>query len=78
MIKNVIQWYRNRREDKKHFRKFLDNREAYDQFLIYLDFKTFLPVVHVVKQNNIHKYREEHGFKVLVETGTFMGDMVQA
>lgn len=78
MVKNVIQWYRNRRENRRHFKKFLDNKAAYDQFLTYLDFRTFLPVVHIVKQNNIHKYREEYGFKVLVETGTYMGDMVQA
>jgi hypothetical protein len=36
------------------------------------------PPPHIVKQRNIHEYRQRYGLEVLVETGTFKGDMVEA
>lgn len=57
---------------------YLNNKEAVDQYLEYLSWGTHLPVAHVVKQNNIRKYQEGYQFKVFVETGTFLGDMVEA
>lgn len=35
-----------------------------------------LPPPHVVKQNVVKEYKEKFGLKTLVETGTFLGDMV--
>ncbi|MGK6350879.1 hypothetical protein [Parapedobacter sp. DT-150] len=40
--------------------------------------ETDLPALHIIKQNNIHKYRKAYGFKVFIETGTYLGDMVEA
>lgn len=36
------------------------------------------PPPHAIKQRNIRDYRERFGLEVLVETGTFKGDMVEA
>ena len=36
------------------------------------------PPPHIVKQNAIAEYQQKYGFSTLVETGTFMGDMVEA
>ncbi|MEM9237813.1 MAG: hypothetical protein AAGB14_13640 [Verrucomicrobiota bacterium] len=36
------------------------------------------PPPHAIKQRNIREYRERFGLEVLVETGTFKGDMVEA
>ena len=36
------------------------------------------PPPHPVKQRNLRRYGKEYGLRVLVETGTFMGDMVEA
>jgi hypothetical protein len=35
-------------------------------------------VPHIVKAKNIADYQKKSGYSVLVETGTFMGDMVEA
>ena len=37
-----------------------------------------IPPPHVVKENIIHEYREKTGIMLLIETGTFLGDMVEA
>ncbi len=36
------------------------------------------PPPHIVKQRTITRYRERFGYGVLVETGTYLGDMVEA
>jgi hypothetical protein len=36
------------------------------------------PPPHSIKQRNIRDYRERFGLEVLVETGTFKGDMIEA
>ena len=36
------------------------------------------PPPHIVKQIMIQKYQKKYGYDVLVETGTFRGDMVEA
>lgn len=36
------------------------------------------PPPHAVKRRNILRYRDELGLKILVETGTYKGDMVEA
>lgn len=60
------------------FQQYLKNKEAVDQYLEYLSWETHLPVAHVVKQNNIRQYQQKYQFQVFVETGTFLGDMVEA
>ncbi len=37
-----------------------------------------VPPPHLVKQMIIKEYQSKYSYKVLVETGTFMGDMVEA
>lgn len=37
-----------------------------------------VPPPHIVKQMIIAEYREKYGYEILVETGTYMGDMVEA
>jgi hypothetical protein len=66
------------REKDPEFQRYLKNKEAVDQYLEYLSWETHLPVAHVVKQNNIRKYQETYQFQALVETGTYLGDMVEA
>jgi hypothetical protein len=36
------------------------------------------PPPHIVKQKTIDDYRKKYGFEILVETGTYLGDMVEA
>jgi hypothetical protein len=36
------------------------------------------PPPHIVKQKTINEYREIYNIRVLVETGTYLGDMVEA
>lgn len=36
------------------------------------------PPPHCIKQRNLRRYARRHGLRVLVETGTYMGDMVAA
>lgn len=37
-----------------------------------------VPPPHIVKQNIIKEYRQKSGYDILIETGTFLGDMVAA
>ncbi|HLW20818.1 MAG TPA: hypothetical protein VKX33_10855 [Cyclobacteriaceae bacterium] len=75
MIKKL---FRSLQKEDKDLQTYLNNKEAVDQYLEYLSWGTHLPVAHVVKQNNIRKYQEAYQYQVFVETGTFLGDMVEA
>lgn len=37
-----------------------------------------VPPPHIIKQGVLRKYAQEYGLTILVETGTFFGDMVEA
>lgn len=37
-----------------------------------------LPPPHAYKISTLRRYREAYGLRILVETGTFMGDMIEA
>jgi len=37
-----------------------------------------VPPPHIIKRNTIIEYQQKSGFSVLIETGTFLGDMVEA
>ena len=37
-----------------------------------------VPPPHFVKQNTIREYQKKYGYKTLIETGTYLGDMVDA
>ena len=37
-----------------------------------------IPPPHIVKQTTIAEYQEESGYNILIETGTYLGDMVEA
>ena len=36
------------------------------------------PTPHIVKQMTIKEYHEKYKYEILVETGTYLGDMVEA
>jgi len=40
--------------------------------------RTYGPQQHSVKEAVIQKYREHYGMQVFIETGTFLGEMVEA
>lgn len=75
MIKKIFDSLRNQNKD---LQAYLQNKEAISQYLEYLTWETHLPIPHVIKQNNIRKYRDAYRFQVFVETGTYLGDMVEA
>lgn len=57
--------YLNKMRDKKQL----------DQWII----RGFpIPPPHIVKQTIIAEYQEESGYNILIETGTYLGDMVEA
>ncbi|HPM02958.1 MAG TPA: hypothetical protein PK816_12460 [Candidatus Cloacimonadota bacterium] len=37
-----------------------------------------VPPPHLVKQGTISDYQQKYGYTILIETGTYMGDMVEA
>ncbi len=37
-----------------------------------------VPPPHIVKQNTIQEYQEKYKYKTLVETGTYLGDMIES
>lgn len=37
-----------------------------------------VPPPHIVKQNAIAEYQKKYGYSVMIETGTYYGDMVEA
>ncbi|HTJ52990.1 MAG TPA: hypothetical protein VL443_26230 [Cyclobacteriaceae bacterium] len=54
-----------KRQDKKNFEEWKKNGCP-------------IPTPHLVKQNTIDEYRKKYACATLVETGTYMGDMVEA
>jgi len=73
MIKEILrpfvpQWVKNslrKMREKKELYKW--NKNGYP-----------VPPPHIVKQMTITEYKDKYGYEVLVETGTFWGDMVEA
>jgi len=70
--------FKSFRKKLNNYKKYSDNKEYYDQLEVYLKSRCLLPSLHIVKQNNIHEYRQKFNIQLLVETGTFKGDMVEA
>lgn len=77
MLKNIL-GYRLKKNELMAYRFFLKNKADFDQYMDYKKNQTDLPSLHTIKQNTIRKYREKYGFKTLIETGTYLGDMVEA
>src|SRR5690606_15645631 len=66
---------------KKHKNSFLEyhaHKETVQEYVQYLKLETNLPETHKIKQNTIQKYAKENHNQVFVETGTYLGDMVEA
>ncbi|QEC51986.1 hypothetical protein EDD80_111120 [Anseongella ginsenosidimutans] len=78
MLKRLIKGYSKKNEEEQLFQEFLEQKPVFSQFVEYLKLGTHLPALHIVKQNNIRKLQKEYGLTTFVETGTFMGDMVEA
>jgi len=55
-------------------------RKWFDRILLYEWNKKGCPVPppHIVKRMTIKEYKEKYGYEVLVETGTYLGTMVEA
>ncbi|WP_343702447.1 hypothetical protein [Chitinophaga sp.] len=58
------------------FRQMQEHSEATYQH--WLEQGKPLPVPHIAKQKTIREYKDRYGIKTLVETGTYLGDMVAA
>lgn len=78
MLSKLRKHLQQKKVDQKLFKEYLNNKANYEQFVDYVKFKTHLPSLHIIKQNNIYKYSKEHNFQTLVETGTYLGDMVES
>src|SRR5690554_3583386 len=75
MIKKIFNFFQ---KEHKDFQAYLKNKDTIDQLLEYLEWKTHLPVHHSIKQNNIRRYQEAYQYHVFIETGTYLGDMIEA
>jgi len=65
IIPQSIYIYFKKTNQKKEFQKWIDNGKP-------------APAPHIVKQETIKEYQEKYGCSVFVETGTYLGDMVEA
>lgn len=78
MLNNFFPKYFLPQKDRKNFLAYMEQKEIIDQYIQYLELGTHLPVIHLIKQNNIIKYKNDYHFSVFVEIGTYLGDMVEA
>lgn len=78
MLEKFFPKYILSKTGRKNFQAYLAKKELIDQYIQYLEMKTHLPVPHQIKQNNILRYQKEHQYSIFVETGTYLGDMVEA
>jgi hypothetical protein len=68
-------------KNKKMFKNIFKKKEVIDheeQFAVWEKNGRPWPPPHIVKQKAIEEYRKKFQTKILVETGTYMGDMVEA
>jgi hypothetical protein len=56
----------------------LRQRQQRKQFKIWQETGCPVPPPHIAKQNTIKEYQQKYGCRTLVETGTYLGDMVYA
>lgn len=71
---------------KKIFKPFIPNyilnrrkkRIENDAIVEWKELGCPVPPPHIIKQITIAEYQQKYGHTILVETGTFMGDMVEA
>ncbi|MEN6582748.1 MAG: hypothetical protein ABFD54_09875 [Armatimonadota bacterium] len=59
-------------------RRYVHKRRYYQELLKWEKQGHPCPPPHVVKQRAIRKYAQCHNLKILIETGTYQGDMVEA
>lgn len=78
MLRNILLKMLLGKTRRAEYLAYPNQQQTIREYLQYLELKTHLPVSHIVKQNNIRKYAREHGYQILVETGTYLGDMVEA
>lgn len=64
-IKIKLRIVRNQLVEKKQYKKWIETGKP-------------VPPPHIVKQNFINKLKEKHKINILIETGTYLGDMVFA
>lgn len=56
----------------------LKNKKEEIDLKIWLKNGCLPPTPHLIKQNTIREYQKKSGYSILVETGTYLGDMVDA
>lgn len=78
MLEKIFPNYFLSKAERKNFKHYLSKKQMMDAFLEFAEMETHLPVPHQIKQNNILKYQQEHHYPILVETGTYLGDMLEA
>ena len=63
---------------KDEFSSFMKNKPIYETIKQWVDSGEDAPAPHIVKQKTIQRYQKEYSLNTLVETGTYMGDMIKA
>ena len=78
MLEKLLPRYFIAKQERESYQRYVAHKEDIDQYLQNLEMTTRLPVIHRIKQNNIQYYREKYGFEIFIETGTYLGEMVEA
>ncbi len=63
---------------KNDFSNFVKNKNLYENMRKWIEAGENAPAPHIVKQKTIQRYQKEYNLDTLVETGTYMGDMIDA
>ena len=78
MLEKIFPKYFLSKAERKNLNHYLSKKHLIDPFLELVEMETHLPVLHQIKQNNILKYQQKHHYHIFVETGTYLGDMLEA
>src|SRR5690606_34198623 len=78
MLRKILYKLIFSQKQKNEFLNYQTHKDTIQEYLHYLGQGTHLPVTHKIKQNNVQKYGKENNYQVFVETGTYLGDMVEA
>ena len=59
-------------------KEYIDNKKDLKKFIDWEKKGKFIPPPPIVKHLTINEYRLKYGYDILIETGTFEGDMINA
>lgn len=63
---------------KNDFFNFVKHKSLYENMRRWTEAGENSPAPHIVKQKTIQRYQKEYNLNTLVETGTYLGDMIEA